>query len=117
VAADSGGAIYALDPVVGAIWTVEKGGKEFKPLVQGLKDRMSFPTYMVVARGRIFLVDQNGSGVAVLGADGSFQGRQLSVGWAEGLVNYPAQLCMTEAGVAYLADRFNNRVQIFTTGR
>lgn len=117
VAADAGGAIYALDPVVGAIWTVEKGGKEFKPLVQGLKDRMSFPTYMVVARGRIFLVDQNGSGIAVLGVDGSFQGRQLSIGWAEGLVNYPAQLCMTDAGVAYLADRFNNRVQIFTTGR
>lgn len=117
VAADSGGTIYAVDAVGAAVWTAEKGAKEFKPLVQGLKDRMSFPTYVVVSKGRIFLVDQNGSGIVVLGMDGSYQGRQLSIGWSDGLVNYPAQLCMTDGGLAFLADRFNNRVQVFTTGK
>jgi hypothetical protein len=116
VAVDGGGTLYAVDAVGAAVWTAEKGAKVFKPLVQGMKDRMSFPTYMVVAKGRIFLVDQNGSGIVLLGVDGSYQGRQLSIGWSDGLVNYPAQLCMTEKGFAFLADRFNNRVQVFNIG-
>ncbi len=117
VAVDAGGRIYAVDAVGAAVWTAEKGAKEFKPLVQGLKDRMNFPTYLVVSKGRLFLVDQNGSGIVILGVDGSYQGRQLSIGWSDGLVNYPGQLCMTEKGFAFLADRFNNRVQVFSTGK
>lgn len=116
VAADAAGALYAVDAVGASVWTAEKGAKVFKPLVQGMKDRMSFPTYILVSRGRIFLVDQNGSGIVILGVDGSYQGRQLSIGWSDGLVNYPAQLCMTEKGFAFVADRFNNRVQVFSTG-
>ncbi len=117
VAVDGAGRIYAVDAVGAAVWVAEKGAKEFKPLAQGLKDRMNFPTYLLAAKGRLFLVDQNGSGVVILGVDGSYQGRQLSIGWADGLVNYPAQLCMTDKGYAFLADRFNNRVQVFSTGK
>ncbi len=117
VAADVSGRIYAVDAVGAAVWSADKGTKEFKPLAQGLKDRMNFPSYIVSSKGRLFLVDQNGSGVVILGVDGSYQGRQLSIGWGDGLVNYPAQLCMTEKGFAFLADRFNNRVQVFSTGR
>ncbi len=58
-------------------------------------------------------IDQNGDGLGVLGLDGSYQGRQLGVGWGEGLVYYPDQLCIDEVGSAFLADRYNNRVQIF----
>lgn len=115
IGVDQAGTLYALDAVGGAVWTAEKGAKEFKLLVKGLGDRMSFPTYVVARKGRLFVVDQNGSGIVVLGVDGSYQGRQLSIGWSEGLVNYPAQLCMTDTGLAFIADRFNNRVQVFTT--
>jgi hypothetical protein len=114
VAVDLAGAVYALDAVGGAIWIAEKGAPAFKPLVKGLRERTSFPSYLLARKGRLFVVDQNGSGVVVLGVDGSYQGRQLSIGWSEGLVNYPAQLCMTETGLAFVADRFNNRVQVFT---
>jgi hypothetical protein len=82
-----------------------------------MKDKMNFPTYLVASKGRLLVVDQNGNGIVLLGSDGSYQGRQLSIGWADGLVNYPAQLCLTDAGVAFLADRFNNRVQVFTTSK
>jgi hypothetical protein len=114
VAVDLAGTVYALDAGAGAIWTAEKGATAFKPLVKGLGDRMSFPTYLLARKGRLFVVDQNGNGIVVLGADGSYQGRQLSIGWSEGLVNYPAQICLTETGLAFVADRFNNRVQVFT---
>jgi hypothetical protein len=113
VAVDLAGTIYAIDAAAGAIWTAEKGAPAFKLLVKGLGDRMSFPTYLLPRKGKIFVVDQNGSGIVILGVDGSYQGRQLSIGWSEGLVNYPAQLCITEGGLAFLADRFNNRVQVF----
>jgi hypothetical protein len=54
-------------------------------------------------------------GVVVLGNDGSYQGRQLTLGWSEGSVYYPSQLCVNEKGIAAIADRGNHRVQVFTT--
>ena len=117
IAVDLAGTLYAVDGVGGAVWVADKGAAEVKLLVKDLKEKMSFPGYLTVAKARIFLVDQNGSGIVLLGVDGSYQGRQLSIGWNDGLVNYPAQLCLTEAGTAFVADRFNNRVQVFTTSR
>lgn len=117
VAVDHAGTIYAVDGVGAVLWTADKAATAFKPLTPSLKDRMSFPAYITASRNRLFVVDQNGSGVVVLGLDGSYQGRQLSIGWSDGLVNYPAQLCLREDGIAFVADRFNNRVQAFTTGK
>ncbi len=117
IAVDQAGILYAVDAVNAVVWSAEKGATSFKPLTKSLKDRMSFPAYLAVGRGRLFLVDQYGSGIVLLGLDGSYQGRQLSIGWSDGLVNYPAQICLREDGVAFVADRFNNRVQAFTTGK
>lgn len=118
VAVDPAGRIYALDAVVARVWVAEKGAAAFQALTPSLKDRVSFPAFITAdGRGKLFLVDQNGNGIVVLGQDGSFQGRELSIGAAEGLVSYPAQLCLTGSGEAYLADRNNNRVQVFTMTR
>jgi DNA-binding beta-propeller fold protein YncE len=115
IAVDAAGTVYAVDAAGGTIWSANKAAKAFTALAKGLRDYMSFPGYLAASRGRLFVVDQNGHGVVVLGADGSYQGRQLSVGWTDGLVYYPAQLCLRENGVAFLADRYNNRVQVFAT--
>lgn len=117
VAEDVGGTLYAVDAVSAEVWSADKDAKAFKPLTPSMKDKMNFPTYLAAGRGRLMVVDQNGNGIVVLGADGSYQGRQLSIGWTDGLVNYPAQMCVTDAGVAFVADRFNNRVQVFNTGK
>ena len=114
VAVDPAGTVYAVDAAGGAVWSAPKSAKAFALLAKGLKDNMSFPGSLAVSRGRLFVVDQNGDGVVVLGLDGSYQGRQLGIGWSEGLVYYPAQLCLDESGSAFLADRYNNRVQIFS---
>lgn len=116
IALDVGGNLYAVDAVAGTIWIADKGGNGFRVLAANLKDKMNFPTAITASRGRLFIVDQHGNGVVVFGFDGSYMGRQLSVGWTNGLVNYPGQLCLTDTGAAYLADTLNHRVQVFSTG-
>jgi len=54
-----------------------------------------------------------GCGIVMLSEDGSFMGRQLSMGWTEGFLYYPTQICVNEKGEVFIADRGNNRVQIF----
>jgi sugar lactone lactonase YvrE len=114
VAVDGTGKVYALDGSQAVLWAADKGAGTFQPLTKPMKDRMSFPGYVAVDRGRLLVVDQNGMGVAALAMDGSYQGRELSIGWNDGQVFYPAQLCTSGAGDAFLADRQNNRVQVFT---
>ena len=78
---------------------------------------MSFPVYLTGGKGQALPRRPERQRHRGLGADGSFQGRQLAIGWSDGFVYYPAQLCMNASGEAYLADRGNNRVQIFATTR
>jgi hypothetical protein len=114
---DGAGNVYVVDGSAAAIWISEKGTAPFKPFTQGMKDKMNFPTYMTGARGKFYLVDQNGNGVVVLGVDGVYQGRQLAIGWGDGSVYYPAQICVNGNGDVFVADRGNNRVQVFNTSR
>jgi hypothetical protein len=75
---------------------------------------MRFPTSLDTdKRGRINLVDRNGSKIIILGQDGSFLGRLSAMGWREGFLNYPSQLCLNNKGEIFIADTNNNRIQIF----
>jgi sugar lactone lactonase YvrE len=115
---DAAGTVYAVDPVTATVWSAERGGEAFKQLGKSLKDAASFPASIATdGRGHLYLVDQNGMGVVVLGLDGAYLGRQLAMGWSEGLLYYPRQMCINDKGEAFLADRNNNRVQAFTIGR
>jgi sugar lactone lactonase YvrE len=114
VTVDSAGTLYAVDALGAMIWSCDKTATTFKPFTKPLKDVMSFPATITATKGRFYVVDQNGSGVVVLGQDGSYLGRRLAIGWTDGLVRYPSQLCITDAGEAIIADRQNNRVQVFS---
>lgn len=116
LAVDAGGTMYAIDAVGSAIWIAEKGASAFRALATNLKERMNFATTITLYRGRLFLLDRHGNGVALFGIDGSYMGRQLSIGWNSGLVYYPGDLCLSPDGTAYVADTLNNRVQVFSTG-
>ena len=118
LAVDGAGTIYALDAAGSEVWSVEKAGAEFKPLSKGLKDAMSFPSYLTTdGKGALLVSDQNGNGIVLLGIDGSYLGRRLSIGWSEGAVYYPVQLCLTPSGELAVADRGNNRIDLFTVTR
>jgi len=100
------------------IFSAAKDAKVFSPLSASLEEYMNFPVSMDVdSRGIMYLSDQNGSGVVIVGADGAFQGRSVVFGWKEGLVRYPSQICVSDRDQLFIADRENSRVQIFTLMR
>jgi hypothetical protein len=117
IAVDVTGKVYAVDSAQATVWAAEKGAGAFQPLSKPMKDRMSFPSYLAVGRGRLLLADQNGMGIVSLGLDGSFQGRDLGIGWSDGQLLYPAQICLGAEGDVFVADRQNNRVQVFVMKR
>jgi hypothetical protein len=96
------------------VFKVAKNSPEAAQLGESLKEEAYFPVSITTDKqGTIFLVDQNGSGIVILGPDGSLRGRRLSMGWKDGFLRYPAQMCVTENGAAFIADRGNNRVDGF----
>lgn len=116
--APGGQTIFAIDAVGAALWAAGKDATSFKSVAPSLKDRMNFPVYLTLdPRGRVLVVDQNGNGIVMLGQDGSYQGRELGIGASDGLLYYPAQICVTSGGDAFVADRNNNRVQVFSMTR
>lgn len=111
---DAGGNILLLDSVQKRVFKAAKNSLDVVPLSESLKEEVYFPTAITTDKqGTIFLVDQNGSGIVLLGPDGSFRGRRLSMGWKEGFLRYPAQMCIMENGTAFIADRGNSRVDGF----
>jgi sugar lactone lactonase YvrE len=111
---DAGENILLLDSVGKRVFKIAKNSQKIAPLSESLKEEVYFPTAIATDKqGTIFLVDQNGSGIVILGPDGSFRGRRLSMGWKDGFLRYPAQMCVTENGTVFIADRGNNRVDGF----
>ena len=118
VAIDAAGTLYVVDAVGGAVWSAQRGSAAFAPFSNGLKEYLNQPIALALAPpGQLLVVDRGGNGLVVLGRDGSFQGRQLSMGWNDGLVYYPGQTCADANGTVFVADRDNNRVQAFTSAQ
>ena len=118
LAVDARGKIYLLDSLKAEVHAAQKDAKEFSLLAKNLRGHLSFPTSMALdGRGVLYLVDQHGGGVVLLGQDGAVLGRQLAMGWNEGLLNAPSQICINDKGQAFIADRGNSRVQVFSLVR
>ncbi len=118
LAVDSKGDILLVDSIKATVFSAGKDSNSFSPLAMGLREYLNFATGITTDRkGTIYIVDENGCGIVMLGQDGSYLGRQLSMGWNEGLLYYPAQMCVNEKGEVFIADRGNSRVQIFMVVR
>jgi len=115
---DFKGDLLLLDSVQGKVFLSEKATKPFVILAEGMKEYMNFATAIAAdSSGTIYLVDQNGSGIVLLGQDGSYLGRRLSMGWGNAYVYYPSDLCLDEEDNFVIADRNNSRVQVFSVIR
>jgi NHL repeat-containing protein len=118
LAVDSRGRIYLLDSLRAEVWAAAKDAKEFSLLAKNLRGHLSFPISITVdGRGVLYLVDEHGGGVVLLGQDGAVLGRQLAPGWNEGFLNSPSQMCINDKGQVFIADRGNSRVQLFSLVR
>jgi DNA-binding beta-propeller fold protein YncE len=106
--------VLVIDVVDGMVFSAGKNSASFSPLSSSLKEYVRFPANLTTDdRGRIYLVDRNGGSIIILGQDGSFVSRQSGMGWKEGSLNYPAQMCINNKGEIFIADTNNSRVQIF----
>ncbi len=115
---DFKGSVFLLDSVKARVFVAAKDAKTFTPLTPSLREHLSFPTSVTTdSRGGLYVVDENGAGIVLLGQDGSFLGRQLAMGWNEGLLYYPSQICLNDTGDVFIADRGNSRVQVFSVVR
>jgi hypothetical protein len=110
-----GGDILLIDSPKSVVYISKKGAPGFVPFTKDLSGYMNFASYIATTGtgSDIYLLDQNGGAVVVLGPDGTFKGRQLSLGWKPGMLYYPTQMCMNKKGDVFIADRSNSRVQIF----
>jgi len=114
VALDGRGSIYALDGVGRRVWVARPGEAAFAPLSGSLSEDLDFPGALDAdPSGRLLVADENGGGVVILGPDGSFRGRQSAYGWKEGFLRYPTDICSSRRGFVAVADRENQRVQVF----
>jgi urease gamma subunit len=118
VAVDQRGTLFVLDSVAATIYAAAKGEQVFAPLSNDLRKFATFPASILPDdRGGLLVADRNGSGIVMVGRDGSYRGRQLRMGWKDGQLYYPGQLCLTDNDEVFVADRDNNRVQIFRMTR
>jgi DNA-binding beta-propeller fold protein YncE len=120
LAVSAGGTTLLLDSVASRVFAAARGETAFKPLTEGMKEYLQFPTSIATDKqGKVFILDQTGNGVVTLGQDGSFQGRQLNIGWKNSFLHYPSQLCISEETEidVVIADRNNNRIQVFRVVR
>jgi sugar lactone lactonase YvrE len=118
LAVDPKGTVLLVDSVKAAVFSAVKTANAFSPLGNPLKEYLSFPISLTTdSRGTIYIVDTNGADVGIMAQDGSFLGKQMSMGWTEGLLYYPSQICVSENGDVFIADRGNSRVQRFVPAK
>ena len=116
LAVDGKGDVYVVDSVGRRLWVARKGDAALSALTPPLPEDFEFPASIAADEdGRLFVGDRDGGGIVVFGRDGSFRGRQLAMGWKEGFLRYPADLCVAPGGTLLVAERGNNRVQVFGT--
>ncbi|MGO9014152.1 MAG: NHL repeat-containing protein [Dissulfurispiraceae bacterium] len=114
LAVNAQGTIFLIDSVNSVVYSADKNASGFAPLTKPLKENIAFAANIALDNnGTIYLADQNSSTIVTINKDGSFQTRHLSMGWKDGMLHYPTQMCITNSGDMFIADRDNNRIGIF----
>lgn len=108
------GTVFLTDGPKSMVYANAADPNAFTPLTGIMKEDLKFPSNVVADKGVLFISDQNSGGIVVVGQDGTFRNRMLTLGWQEGAVRYPTQLCVDKDGNLFVADRANSRIQKFT---
>lgn len=114
VAIDSTGSVLLLDSLKRRVFSAAKDAAAFTPLGGDLSGTVvTLPTYLMPTKNGIFIVEGNGSSIVGLGRDGAYLSRQLTMGWTEGSLNHPSQMCMNDQDMLFIADTNNSRIEVF----
>lgn len=113
LATNEKGTIFLIDSVSGVVYSTAKDPAAFTPFTEKLKDELKFAAAIAADdKGLLFISDQNGGGIVVVLPDGTTR-RLFSMGWKEGALRYPSQLCINTDGDLFVTDRANSRIQRF----
>jgi sugar lactone lactonase YvrE len=114
LAVDSKGTVFLVDSTEVAVYSAAPDADQFSLISSGIKEYTNFPTSIALDNGGIiYLVDKHGGSLVMLNPDGSFLGHKFGYGWKDSQFFYPTSLCISESGNFIIADRGNNRVQLF----
>lgn len=114
LAVDNKGLIFIIDSARSQVFTASPQENTFTPLSENLKDLLAYPTHIEVdSKGLLYIVDEETSTVGVLRRDGLFKAKLFNRGRKKGLLYYPSQICVEDGSRLVIADRDNNRVQVF----
>jgi DNA-binding beta-propeller fold protein YncE len=117
ITVNESGTVFAIDSVGRKVFMARKDDDTLAPLTEELDQDMAFPTAIVAdGTGYLYISDQSGHGIVVVGENGSFQGRHASRGRSQGFLWQPSGLA-TDGVYLFVADRGNNRVQVFAIAR
>jgi|OpeIllAssembly_1097287.scaffolds.fasta_scaffold193495_1 hypothetical protein len=118
VAVDPSKTVFVLDSLGRKLYAAARDAGAFTPLGGDLAEFLAtMPSFMTTSRGVIFVVEGPGSSIVTFGRDGTFLSRQLTNGWKEGSLDYPAQICINSKAEVFVADRDNSRIQVFQAVR
>jgi sugar lactone lactonase YvrE len=114
---DPRGTVFVVDGLHRCVYAARKDDKELTAFSKPLTEDLDYAAAIATdGAGHFFVADENGGGIVILGPDGSFRGRQSAYGWKEGYLRYPSGLCANGHGLLIVADRENQRVQVFSVG-
>jgi hypothetical protein len=114
LAVDAAGSLFLLDSIGRRMYAAEKDADAFAQRGGDLSEALAtLPTSITASKGLVFVLEGTGGSVVALGRDGSFLSRQLTMGWEEGTLNYPSQMCINDRDEVFIADRDNSRIQVF----
>ncbi len=118
LAVDATGNLFLLDSIKRRLFSAAKDAAVFAPLGGDLTEALAtLPTSMTASKGSLFVAEGSGSSIVGFGRDGSFLARQLTMGWDEGSLNHPGQVCVNDKDDVFIADRDNSRIQVFKLTR
>jgi sugar lactone lactonase YvrE len=111
---DRRGTVFLVDSVNSEVYSTATATAAFLPINEKMKDSMNFASNITADdKGLLYISDQNSGKIIVVSQDGTIQ-RLFNLGWNEGTLRYPAQMCIGPDGDLFVADRANSRIQMFT---
>ena len=119
VTIDGEGRIYLLSETAGRVYVYDENRKFLSKFGEkgGSSGKLSRPKAITVddRTNRKYIVDYMRHSVTVYDKEGNFIYEFGGMGWREGWFQYPVDITIDSEGRIFVADLFNNRVQVFNS--
>ena len=119
VTLDNKGNIYLLSEIEGRVYIYDQNRKFVSKFGEkgGSTGKLSRPRALAIdsLNGNLFVVDYMRHVITIYTSDGSYYHEFGGLGWKPGWFQHPNDIAVDSKGRLFVADFFNNRVQIFKT--